>query len=140
MEKNIEGLSQGIKHEHFCTRADIRRVEKMIEEETIRLAPSDGASVLKWIEVLEERDCFVKLKARNDPPLPESGLEKDVFVLIIQTKYQCKYWWEHGQHFAGIDATHNTTHYKNMNLFTLLVRDPWGHGSEISCFYGYIIR
>ena len=30
--------------------------------------------------------------------------------------------------FAGIDATHNTTHYENTNLFTVIVRDKWGYG------------
>lgn len=134
-ENNVEGLSQGVKHKHFCTCTDIRHVEKMIEEETIRLAPSDGSLVLKWVEVLRECDCFVKLKASNNAPPQGSGLEPDVFVLIIQTKYQRKYWREHGKHFAGIDATHNTTHYKNMSLFTLLVCNAWGHGVKNQHFY-----
>lgn len=32
----------------------------------------------------------------------------------------------------GIDATHNTTYYENMSLFTVLVRDRWGHGIPIA--------
>ena len=28
----------------------------------------------------------------------------------------------------GIDATHNTTQYEGVSLFTVIVRDAWGHG------------
>jgi hypothetical protein len=38
---------------------------------------------------------------------------------------------EHGKNFAGIDATHNTTQYENVSLFTVMVRDRWGHGESI---------
>lgn len=27
-----------------------------------------------------------------------------------------------------MDGTHNTTMYENLTLFTLLVRNNWGHG------------
>lgn len=37
-------------------------------------------------------------------------------------------WQSLGHTYAGIDATHNTTHYENMSLFTLMVQDKWGHG------------
>lgn len=37
-----------------------------------------------------------------------------------------------GTKFAAIDATHNTTHYENMSLFTLLVRDNFGHGIPVA--------
>ena len=100
----------------------------MIEEETVRLAPQDGASVLKWVETLRARGYYLEIKTSSDEPPPGSGLNKNTFALIIQTKYQHQCWIKHGGRFAGIDATHNTTHYENMSLFTLLVRDRWGHG------------
>jgi len=37
-------------------------------------------------------------------------------------------WRKHGKEFAGLDATHNTTQYDNMSLFTLIARDDWGRG------------
>jgi len=53
MEENINNLQSGqtccCK---FVTHADVCRIEKMIEEETIRLASQDGASVLEWVEKL----------------------------------------------------------------------------------------
>jgi len=69
-------------------------------------------------------------KTSSDEPPASSGLDNDSFVLVIQTRYQQECWQKHGPRFAGIDATHNTTHYENMSLFTLLVRDRWGHGTK----------
>ena len=105
---NLE--NKGTSRRHFCTRADVCRIEKMIEQDTVRLAPQDGPSVLKWIERLREAGHYVEFKGSYDPPPPHSNVENNAF-------------------FAGIDATHNTTHYENMSLFTLLVRDKWGHGT-----------
>jgi len=74
----------------------------------------------------------VEVKTSSDPSPTGSGLDNNAFVLVIQTKYQRECWRKHGHRFAGIDATHNTTHYENMSLFTLLVRDQWGHGVPAS--------
>ena len=39
-----------------------------------------------------------------------------------------------GSDFVSIDATHNTTEYAGLNLFTILVRDWWGHGVLCGAF------
>ncbi|KDR73029.1 hypothetical protein GALMADRAFT_1342736, partial [Galerina marginata CBS 339.88] len=55
-EENLSKLKdEGARRSEFCTRADVRRIEKMIEQETVRLASQDGPSVLKWVETLRER-------------------------------------------------------------------------------------
>jgi hypothetical protein len=33
-----------------------------------------------------------------------------------------------GGGFIGIDATHNTTQYQDLLLFTIITRDHWGRG------------
>ena len=130
-EENLSNLRAGQTHRReFVTRADVHRIEKIIEEETIRLASQDGASVLEWVKNLQERGHFVALKTSADAPPANSGLETDGFVMIIQTKYQRECWQKNAHRYAGIDATHNTTHYANMSLFTLLVQDRWGHGES----------
>jgi len=89
----------------------------------VRLASQDGASVLKWMGTLWECGHYVEIKASSDDALSGSGLNKNAFMLIIQMKYQQECWKKHGGHFAGIDVTHNTTHYENISLFMLLVHD-----------------
>ena len=102
----------------------------MIKQESVRLATQDGPSVLKWVEKLRAEGAHVAIKTSSDPSPSGSDLESDIFVLIIQTAYQRECWRNHGGRFAGIDATHNSTHYENMSLFTLLVCDKWGHGAS----------
>ena len=53
---------------------------------------------------------------------------------MIQTKYQREVFERYGHTFAGLDATHNTTHYENTSLFTVVVHDQWGHGEPKSWF------
>ncbi|KAJ6616308.1 hypothetical protein B0H10DRAFT_2219529 [Mycena sp. CBHHK59/15] len=131
-ESNLDDLrSKQADRRHFATRADVRRIEKMIEEETIQLASGDGTSVLEWVKKLREQGHFVFLKRSDEAPPSGSDLDPDSFVLIIQTKYQRECWENYGSHFASIDGTHNTTHYENMTLFMLLVRDNWGHGKNL---------
>jgi hypothetical protein len=71
---------------------------------------------------------LLAFKCSSDPPPVNSGLAADVFILIVQTAYQRDVFQQDGHSFAGIDATHNTTQYENTSLFTVLVRDRWGHG------------
>jgi hypothetical protein len=58
----------------------------------------------------------------------DSGLHEDAFVLAMQTPYQREVFEKYGHAFARLDTTHNTTHYMNTSLFTIIVRDRWGHG------------
>lgn len=68
-------------------------------------------------------------KSSCDPvPTGFEGLCPSTFALMIQTPYQAEQFRKEGHRFAGIDATHNTTHYENTSLFTVIVWDRWGHG------------
>ena len=92
--------------------------------------------ILLWLWVLWlQRDgakCF--LKDKIDPAPPESGLSTDSFVLCIQTEFQKDCILALGSDFVSIDATHNTTQYEGLQLFTLLVRDLWGYGALCGTF------
>jgi hypothetical protein len=102
-----------------------------MEAADIRLHPQDGPSIMCWAAQLREERALLAFKASCDPPPAGSFLAVDTFILIIQTEYQKEIFRKLGNSFMGIDATHNTTHYENVSLFTLIVRDNWGHG-EVS--------
>jgi len=89
----------------------------------------DGQSILQWVEWLKGDILAFKSSAEAAPA--GSGLDADSFVLILQTEYQREVFEKEGHSFAGIDATHNTTHYVNTSLFTVIVRDRWGHGKQL---------
>ncbi|KAJ7150786.1 hypothetical protein C8R46DRAFT_1305589, partial [Mycena filopes] len=113
---------QPARREEFINARDVHRIEssqKKIEAETVRLNANDGLSTLEWVAKLRERDSLLGFKATSDPPLPLSNLADDAFVLAIQTPYQHRCYEKWGKEFMGVDATHNTTYYENMSLFTL---------------------
>jgi hypothetical protein len=113
----------------FITLRDIRRIEKDIEAEDVRLHPDDGQSTLRWVEILRRKGQLLGFKSKTDPPPPGSNLPRDVFTLMIQTKWQRQMFAKYGEALMCIDATHNTTMYEHLNLTTLLVRDRWRHGA-----------
>lgn len=104
------------------------RYQQVIESEQIRLHRNDGESVLQWVERLHSEREILGFKSSADSAPKDSGLAENAFVLMIQTKYQKEIYEKYGHTFAGLDATHNTTHYENTSLFTVVVRDRWGHG------------
>ncbi|PPQ68734.1 hypothetical protein CVT24_007561 [Panaeolus cyanescens] len=113
-EDHVDQLSSTqVSRNDFITRQDIRRIEKTIEMEIIRLSKQDGASLLRWVENLKAAGHFVLLKACNEPAPSDTTIQLDpsAFILIIQTRYQAQCWEQHGGRFGAIDA-----------------RDRWGHG------------
>jgi hypothetical protein len=98
-----------------------------MEAQQIRLNPQDGPLIILWAAQLREEGALLAFKMSCDPPPPGSALASNTFLLVIQTNY-LKMYQELGKSFLGIDATHNTTHYENFSLFTLIVQDNWGHG------------
>jgi hypothetical protein len=92
------------------------------------LDKDDGKSATRWAERLRDEDSLIAIKTCDQKPPPQTGLEDTMILVIIQTPWQRERWEELGRHYLGIDATHNTTHYQNVLLFTLMARDRWGRG------------
>jgi hypothetical protein len=109
--------------------ADIRRIEKAIESETIRLDKDDGTSIFKWVDKIRAANSLLGFKSGACPVPPGSDLRLDTFTLMIQTPWQLEQYRAHGSNILFMDGTHNTTMYENMTLFTLIVRNKWGHGA-----------
>jgi hypothetical protein len=81
-----------------------------------------------WVDKLKDQNIKTFLKDKvTDLPLG-SNLDKTAFVLCMQTPFQLHMFQCLGDGFIGIDATHNTTQYSDLLLFTIVVRDGWGHG------------
>ncbi|KAF7372423.1 SWIM-type domain-containing protein [Mycena venus] len=116
----------------FIELRDIRRIEKEIEAEAIRLHPDDGQSTILWVQRLRNKGHLLAFKSKTDPVPPGSNLTHNLFLLAIQTDWQRQIFAKYGHKLVCIDATHNVTMYENLNLTTLVVRDKWGHGVPVS--------
>jgi hypothetical protein len=126
---------QSLRRNFFITMSDIYRLKKDIDAETTRLHSDDGQSTLAWVERLRDQGALLGFKATSDPPPLGSNLDTDTFSLMIQTRWQEKMYQKFGNHIIGVDATHNTTVYRNLNLTTLMVRDDWGHGIPVAWMF-----
>jgi hypothetical protein len=102
---------------------------RAVEHENIRLHPEDAISVRLWVDRLKAENIHVFYKDKTQSPPPESGLDNDTYVLCIQTPFQQDAFQRLGNRFIGIDATHNISIYSGFLLFTIIVRDNWGHGA-----------
>ena len=105
-----------------------------MENQVIQHDDNNAISLQVWISNIQQDSDEATLKDKLDPPPLGSGLSLDVFVLCIQTKFQKDQFQKLGCNFVSIDATHNTTKYKGVNLFTIIVRDFWGHGMLCDVF------
>lgn len=120
--------------DYYITLHDINRYRHIVEDEVIHLDDNDVISLHLWALQLQQDGAECVLKDMQDPPPPESGLSPGSFVLCIQTKFQRDCFCALGTNFMSIDATHNTTEYAGLQLFTLIVRDLWGHGTCCGIF------
>jgi hypothetical protein len=113
---------------------DISHLRRIVENDKIRLDPNDAISVRLWVMKLQQCGAHAVLKDKLDPPPVGSGLSNDTFVLCLQTEFQRDHFRALGSDFLSIDATHNTTQYAGVQLFTLIVRDQWGCGALCGAF------
>jgi hypothetical protein len=114
--------------DYYITMDEISQVWKSVDQEIIELDPNDANSTWTWVHELEAKGHNVFYKSKQDLPPEGSDLASQLFILCIQTKFQLAYFWDLGNSFLGIDATHNVTQYKGILLFTIMAWDRWGHG------------
>jgi hypothetical protein len=113
---------------------DINRVARALDREKIRLHPKDEISIRMWIDILKFEGANAFCKDKLDRAPLGSGLSEDLFCLVLQTKFQSEMFQKLGNALICIDATHNATCYSGMPLFTIMVRDHWGHGKRNALF------
>ena len=126
--------------DYYIRMRDIHRLCWIVENNEICLDDNDAISVRLWVTQLQQAGGEATLKDKLDPPPPGYGLSPECFVLCFQTIFQRDQFQALGSNFLSIDATHNTTQYAGLQLFTLIVRDSWGQGTlcgadELGCLY-----
>ena len=62
-------------------------------------------------------------KDKIDPSPSDLPMHEGHLIVCIQTLFQLDAFWCLGSQFIGIDATHNTTIYPDMMLYTVIAWD-----------------
>jgi hypothetical protein len=132
--KSIRSMATDTDRDKYIQMDDINRVARALDRQKIRLDPKDEASIRKWIDILRLEGTNVFYKDKLDRAPLGSGLSEDVFCLVFQTRFQSEMFQRLGNALLCIDATHNTTCYSGLPLFTIMARDHWGHGKRNAIF------
>jgi len=109
---------------------EVNHIARVLENDEIRLHPDDAISTRLLIKQLSSKGTLTFYKDKQDCAPIDSRLPDDAFVLCIQTSFQLDAFQRLSNGFIGIDATHNTTQYQDLLLFTIIARDHWGHGNN----------
>ena len=117
-------------HDQLIVLEEVNRIAQVLENDKIRLHPDDTVSTRLLMEQLSSKGTLTFYKDKQDRALIDSRLPDDAFVLYIQTSFQLDAFQRLSNGFIGIDATHNTTQYQDLLLFTIIARDQWGHGNN----------
>ena len=112
----------------FISPQDIIRMGRSYQNDKIWFHPEDAISTKLWADKLRSENARMYCKDKLDPPPPGSSLEQNTYLLCIQTAFQSDAFRRLGGYFIGIDGTHSITIYEGLQLFTIIVRDRWGHG------------
>jgi len=109
---------------------EVNCIARVLENDEIRLHSDDAISTRLLIEQLSSKGTLTFYKDKQDRAPIDSRLPDDAFVLCIQTSFQLDAFQHLSNGFIRIDATHNTTQYQDLLLFTIIARDHWGHGNN----------
>ena len=124
----IHNLAPHGSHDQFISLSDVSRMGRTLLKNEICLHQEDAISIKLWINRIKDEDALIFYKDWLNSAPQGSGLQDQAFVMCIQTDFQLDAFWQLGNSFIGIDATHNITQYENYLLFTIIARDKWGHG------------
>lgn len=116
--------------EHLTNRQDVRNVLNQYNIRGIEKHANDHSSVSAWITELrspQEFDPILFFKQQGDEA---ENLEKEDFLLCMQTEFQLEMIKAFGNKVICIDATHSTNMYDFL-LITVLIVDEFGEGVPV---------
>src|SRR6266404_6466632 len=73
---------------YYITMKDINYIAKVLQRKNIQLHPKDEISIKLWLSDLKQKGAKTFCKDKLDQPPPRSRLARDLFILVIQTKFQ----------------------------------------------------
>ncbi|KJA13627.1 hypothetical protein HYPSUDRAFT_117863, partial [Hypholoma sublateritium FD-334 SS-4] len=90
----LDGVGRASRND-FILKGDIRRIEKEIEAETVRLDPDDGKSLFRWADKLRSMDALLGFKSISWIPiawmLASSGTEETISYFLSLVREHSPY-------------------------------------------------
>ena len=118
------------KRSHIITKRDILNIEGAFSLRSVERHSDDATTVAMLVEELKQSDTEspVLFYKQQGVVLPVYNyLNKNDFVMVLQTPYQAHIMKEFGNNIVCIDSTFKTTGY-DFTLITVMVIDEFGEG------------
>ncbi|XP_065677529.1 uncharacterized protein LOC136092875 [Hydra vulgaris] len=139
-ENRVNGDNVVLTKSNLLTKKNISDINRVIKKEC-QLHPDDSTSTYLLVQKLmcEEFNSILVYKPQGQPAIigpkvyDDIDINKDLFVIAIQTKQQLAMFEKHGSQIVCIDSTHSTNQYA-FPLVTLLVRDEFKRGYPVAFF------
>ena len=103
--------------------SNVNRLTQALEQETKQLHSEDIISTKLWIDRYKSENTSIFYRDKLDASSLGLGLDPRTFVLCIQTPFRLEAFRHLDNGFIGINATHNTMHYREMLLFMIMAKD-----------------
>ncbi len=119
--------------DHLTSKKDIYNIKKTLNVQNIQKHISDPKSVDIWVSQLQENEDYNPvLYFKQQGVVDEHDqLDKDDFLLCVQTEFQCDMLKNFGNKAICMDATHGTNQ-NSFLLITILVIDEFGEGIPVA--------
>ena len=129
---NIRDTQFGqLTRDQLSTRVDLRNIKRQYNINCKEKDSDDASSVLYWVEEMK-REAYnpVLCFKRQEEESSDDAVEKNNFLLGLQTEFQKEMFVKYAQKLVCVDATHGTTSY-DFQLITVLVIADYDEGIPV---------
>ena len=118
--------------DHLTTHADLRNIKHQYNIDCVQKDSDDATSVSHWEGEMKQENYNPVLYYKSQGEEPgEKGVEKNYFLLAMQTEFQKKMFSKYASKLICVDATHGTTAC-DFQLITVLVIDDYDEGIPVA--------
>ena len=126
---NVEGQ---LGRRELITHQDIRNIRHQYNIEGIKFDADDAKSVSLWVQYfnsycVDDNPVLLYKSQGTEPDGDLKDLNKDNFIICVQTPFQADMFREFGSEAVCVDSTHGTNVY-DFKLITVIVLDELGEG------------
>ena len=128
-----QSIPNSLQRHHILDKKDINNIQQAYGLKDVQRHANDQESVLAWIEEFQSSPetnpiLFHKMQGEENEEHP---LQKEDFLIIVQSPIQKTMLQRFGAKGVCIDSTHGTTGY-DFSLTTLMVVDEFGSGFPVA--------
>lgn len=134
LEDIRSSVTDSFNRTHITTKKDIANIERAFGLRDVERHPDDATSTALWVKELESRgesSPVLLFKQQGMEYKKYKHVNREDFILILQTPFQAVLLKKFGSNIICIDSTHKTTGY-DFTLITVLVVDEYGEGYPVA--------